>query len=159
MRGMSASNLGAAEIPMGLLITAVVISISIPMVVSAFSDLSVNMTVMALERELSDLLRIVRAVMEGGAGSSIEIDLDLEEWGSSRMEEVIIGGPVGVGSERCLVSFRVQGYGRGFLSLDPPVPMTSWEGDEGLELQAGSYRLLVRHWTAGDEDVCTFRII
>lgn len=158
MRGKSASELGAAELPMGLLIAAVVASMSVPLVMTAFTDLSVKVTVEALEEEIEDLLGMVQAVMDGGNGSVIEVDLDITHFGSSRVDQVDIGGPPGNGSERFIVSYEVAGHGRDFMSLDPPRPMVSGDGG-GLELGEGHYELRLRHIDDGNENVCLVELI
>ncbi|MGA1793239.1 MAG: hypothetical protein ACMUHM_04755 [Thermoplasmatota archaeon] len=158
MRGMSASKLGAAELSMGLLIAAVVTSISVPLVFSAYGELSVKITVEALEEEIAGFLEMVRTVMDGGNGSVIEIDLDISHFGSSKVERVNIGGPPESGSERFLVSFEVTGHGRGFMSLDPPLPMVSTDGG-ALELKEGDHELRLCHVEKGENRVCTVELI
>ncbi|MGA1819658.1 MAG: hypothetical protein ACMUHU_01475 [Thermoplasmatota archaeon] len=157
MRGTSASKLGAAELSMGLLIAAVVTSVSVPLVMTAYSDLSAKVTVDALEEEIGHLLRMVRAVMDSGNGSTAEVDIEISHFGSSRVERVAIGGPPGSGSERFMVSYEVSGHGRGFMSLDPPLPMTTVEG-EGLQLDEGGHTLILRNVQEGTDRICLIEV-
>lgn len=150
---MSASSLGIADIPMRLLITAVIMSISVPLVWSAYTDLSVNNTVASVEREIRDLLEIIEDVMDGGVGSTLETDLEISSWGNARIESVRIGGSLNetFKSDRYMIFYIITGFGRGFMTLDPPIPLLS---DEGIHLSDGSHRLRVSHRSSEDGDHC-----
>ena len=147
MRGTSASNLGIADLPVRLMIAAVVISLSIPLVWSAYSDLSVNNTVASLEREMADLLEIIDNVMNAGTGSTMDAELRVSSWGTARIESLMIGSTMNdtSSSERFLITYRISGYGSGFMSLDPPIPLLS---DVGIELTEGEHTLRISHGLA-----------
>jgi hypothetical protein len=155
---MSASSLGIADIPMRLLITAVVASISIPLVWSAYTDLSLNNTVASVESEIMDLLEIIQDVMDGGVGSTLETEMELSSWGNARINGVRIGSGMNEtnSSERYLISYFITGYGRGFVSLDPPIPLYS---QYGIDLTEGKYRLRVTHGSSEEGDHCFLGLV
>lgn len=156
---MSASDLGISDIPMSILIAAVITSITVPAVWSAYQNLSVNMTVDALENEITGMLDMVRAVMDGGVGSVVEVDLDIKHWGSSEVERVEMGGSMNGSSERFMVSYTITGYGKGFLCLDPPVQMISSGNEGGLALTEGTYRLRLEHGSVEDIELCFLELV
>lgn len=156
---MSASNLGISDIPMSILVAAVLTSMTVPAVWSAYQNLSVNMTVDALENEIADMLDMVRAVMDGGVGSVVEVNLEIRHWGSSVVERVEMGGSLNGSSERFMVSYIIAGYGKGFLCLDPPVEMISPRYEGGLVLTEGTYTLRLEHGSLEDEELCFVELL
>jgi hypothetical protein len=158
MRGMSASSLGVADLPMRLLIASVVMSITVPIVWSAYSDLSVKNTVVSIEREIRDIFEIIEDVMDGGVGSTLEARMEISSWGTARVEELAIGGRLNGsnGSERFLISYHISGYGSRFMSLDPPVPILSIEG---INLGEGIYSLKITHALSDDGHYCHIEVI
>ncbi|MBN1390941.1 MAG: hypothetical protein JXA22_09910 [Candidatus Thermoplasmatota archaeon] len=155
MRGLSASNLGVADLPMGIIIAAVITSVAVPAFWSAYQSLSVNMTLEAIEEEISDMLQMVRAVMDGGVGSNMEMKFEVRHWGSATVERVEIGGPLNGSSERFMVSYSITGYGKGFLCLDPPVQMTCTDLGQINVIGDGTYHLKLKHDVIEMVHVCS----
>jgi hypothetical protein len=138
---------------MKLLIASVVMSITVPLVWSAYSDLSVKNTVVSIEREIRDLFEIIEDVMDGGIGSTLEARMEISSWGNARIEDLSIGGRLNGSkdSERFLISYHITGYGNRFMSLDPPVPLLSIEG---INLSNGIHRLKITHDLSDDGHYC-----
>lgn len=145
MRGSSVDDSGAVDMPMRLIIAAVLTSLTLPVLWGAYSDLSDTVTEGSMKRELSRVLRCVDEVMSGGPGSSLELTVDLTGFGTSRVEEVLIGGPLNSTDGS---SFRIEAHvgdmGDLLLALDPPVLMTSSDG-QGLRLGPGVHGLRIGH--------------
>lgn len=143
MRIPSAGDLGVSEVPMRLLITAVITSLALPVFWGAYEDLSERMTMIAVEEEVSSLLKKIDDVLSGGKGSSLDLILDLDSWGFGRLESVKIGGPGnGTDPSAYMVRYSIKGLGSSFMSLDPPQKIVSEDGS-GLELQEGSHELRI----------------
>jgi hypothetical protein len=135
-----------SDIPVRLMIAAVLTSIALPVTWGAYSDLSTHMTVSGIEREIRELLFSIEEVVNGGIGSSMEIELELRSWGICTIDKVAIGGTYNsTGPDRYSVRYSIDGGRGSFISLDPPLPMTLASGEGPLELAEGSYMIRVVH--------------
>jgi hypothetical protein len=157
MRGMSAATLGIADLPMRLLVAAVVTSIAIPVLWSSYSDLSMTMTERSIEREIREMFEVVQEVMDAGYGTRIKLTLKLDTWGASILGSFIIGAAEDdpSDSDRFIVSYRIEGHARGFRALDPPVAMLS---AGGIELSEGYHELWFEHKRINDTESCWIEI-
>ncbi|MFW3147113.1 MAG: hypothetical protein ACMUIE_09920 [Thermoplasmatota archaeon] len=155
MRGMSAESSGIADLPMRLLITAVLMSLSVPILWGAYQDLSTTMTVSEIEERARELLDTIEILVSGGEGSSVRKEVRLRSYGSSSIEEMRIGSPLGSDSvEGYAVVYVVSGHGRSILALDPPVRMISDDHGRGMVLHEGiSYLELVHVILEGEHCV------
>jgi hypothetical protein len=155
---MSATDLGITDLPMRLLLTAIVTSMVIPVVWSAYTDLSISMTRSSIETEVLDLFDDIRTVMDSGVGSSIEVELEIREWGSADIQRFTIGTGINdpIGGDSYLVRFDIGDDGSSFMSLDPPVAMIS---QEGIELSSGRTELRLVHEMIGVEHICTIEMV
>ncbi|MEA3559252.1 MAG: hypothetical protein U9R75_08375 [Candidatus Thermoplasmatota archaeon] len=143
MRVSSAGDHGVSDIPMRLLMAAVIMSMSFPVFWGAYDSLSEKMTVSSVERELGNLLEVVDDVMSGGEGSTLDVSISLSSWGSSTLEYVRVGGPSDNNdSSTFKAEYSISGYGRSFLALDPPIRMRTPDGYD-LELQEGDHDLKI----------------
>jgi hypothetical protein len=158
MRGMSATTLGIADLPMRLLVVSIVTSIAVPVVWAAYSDLSITMTQSSIEKELRDLFEVVESVMDGGVGTSLKVSMDISNWGSAGLDRVTIGTKMNTSSDpdRYVISYEIRGEGRSFISLDPPVAMLS---DDGIILSNGDHELRLEHEVYLDEHICFVEIL
>jgi hypothetical protein len=155
---MSASNLGIADLPMRLLVGAVVMSMMVPLVWSAYSDLSINYTLSSIETEIRDLFGVIEEVMDGGIGTTINHNIEISAWGVGNIEYLILGALANDtgSSQRYLASYSVSGYGSGFMSLDPPIPLLS---PEGIRITEGSYELRITHGSLNGEHYCRIELM
>jgi len=154
MRGSSVSDSGMSDIPVRLMIAAVLTSLAVPAMWGAYGDLSRNMTESEVEGDIMDLLHVVEDVINSGPGSTMEIDIELRSWGTCRLDNVVIGGFLnGSGPDRYLARYALDGEKGGFLSLDPPLAMTLASGEGSLELSEGNHRIRVVHGMVGSEHV------
>lgn len=146
MRGASANCSGVSEIPMRLLIAAVLMSMAVPIFWGAYQDLSTTMTVSEIGEKAKDILDTVEALVSGGEGSTVRREVHLRSYGSSALEEMLVGSPPGSDrTESYAVVFEVSGHGRSIVALDPPVRMISDDGGNGLVLHEGRYELELVH--------------
>ncbi|MGA1848748.1 MAG: hypothetical protein ACMUHB_05340 [Thermoplasmatota archaeon] len=154
MRGSSASTSGISDMPVRLIMAAVITSIALPVIWGAYSDLSTTMTVSGIEHEIGELLLSIEEVVNGGVGSTIEIDLEFRSWGLCNIDKVTIGGDLNdTGPDRYLARYSIDGGRGSFLSLDPPLAMTLASGEGSLELSEGSHRIRLVHGQVGIEHV------
>jgi len=65
------------DIPFRLLISAVLTSLMVPLVISAYDDLSDRTVAGRMESELSRIAQIARAVLDADPGSSLTVTADL----------------------------------------------------------------------------------
>ncbi len=143
-----------ADIPVRLIMAAVLTSIALPVIWGAYSDLSTTMTVSGVEREIQGLLFSVEEVVNGGVGSTMEIELEFRSWGLCSIDKVMIGGDFNdSGPDRYLVRYIIEGGRGSLLSLDPPLAMTLPSGEGPLELSEGTHRIRVVHGVVGKEHV------
>jgi hypothetical protein len=158
MRGMSAATLGIADLPMRLLVAAIVTSVAVPVLWSSYSDLSTTMTERYIEKEIRDMFEVVQEVMDGGYGTRVKFTIELETWGGADLEHFTIGSSSEDpgNKDRYIVSYKIEGYGRGFMSLDPPVALVSLEG---IGLSAGHHELWLEHKLLSSEEVCWIEMV
>ncbi|MFO8051716.1 MAG: hypothetical protein R6V01_08475 [Thermoplasmatota archaeon] len=143
MRDSSVGDHGVSDIPMRLIIAAVITSLSLPIFWGAYDSLSENMTLSSVEGEIGELLRVVEDVMSGGTGSTLDAEISFNSWGTSDIEYVKVGGPLENGNASSLkIEYSISGVGTSFLSLDPPLRMCSSKGGS-LFLQEGKHQLRV----------------
>lgn len=161
MRGVSATSSGVSDIPMRLMIAAVITSIAIPAFWSAYDDLSSNITIKDVESDLRAVLRSIDKVMSGGVGSTLEVDMEIDAWGSSNIEEILIGGSLRNGSDpsRYMITYEIRGRGRSILTLDPPVAMGDLENEEGVRLGEGRTVIRLVHGLIEKEHVCLLQLV
>jgi hypothetical protein len=154
---MSADNLGMVDVPVKLLIAVIITSMAVPMVWSAYTDLSVTATQNSTESEARELLDVVQTVMDSGVGTTMVHELHLRSWGSSALDSFSIGTGISDIHEvnRYLVSYSIRDLGDGFMSLDPPVAMLS---DDGVTISDGTYRIMLEHRFHQNEHVCWLEV-
>ncbi len=147
MRGLSKGVDAAMDMPMNLLITAVITALTIPVFWSAYEDLSDRLVERSIMSEMDRVSRAVNDVMSGGVGSRIELTISIEGWGSSGVDRVEIGGPLEGGDswESFVIRVYLSGGGDRILAAEPLYQMTSGEGVEGLALQTGEYDVIIVH--------------
>lgn len=152
-------ELGMVDMPMRLLMAAVLTSLMVPVVLGAYQDMSMSV---AEDRALRDMSRIAwaaRSVLDGDAGSTVRIQLELDGFGSSEFIEGTIGGPLD-GEERWrayVIVFELEGAGRITSAGDPPLPMTDDNGGSGLYLLPGRTELEVTHVIVDGIHAASFR--
>jgi hypothetical protein len=158
MRGVSAASLGVTDIPMRLLIASVVMSITVPLVWSAYSDLSIKNTIVSVEREITELFEVIEDVMDAGVGSTLSTRFEVSSWGSARILSIKIGGQMNgsESSEQFLISYQISGYGNRIMSLDPPVAMLS---SEAISLSEGIYDLKISHELTENGHICILEMV
>ncbi len=150
MRKIQGSDLGVADLPMLLMVSAIVTAIAVPIFWSAYEDVSAEM-VMGDVLEAADMLFMCSStVLNGGEGSSMEIELDLTGSGTVSVEEFVIGGPaVGEGFERSLlITFALSNSDTGHLTHSPPLRLSGGSGP--VILHGGQYKLRISHEVIGD---------
>jgi len=149
MRCVCVDRQGVSDIPVRLLIAAVLTSLVVPVFWGAYGDLSATITEGSLDSELFDLVSSVQDVMSGGEGSRVEVGLELNGWGNCDIERIEIGGtPGGRSSDSYLIRYVISGRAEKRMA---PQPLTLMTTDEGapLVLFEGSYVVYVTHVVDG----------
>jgi type II secretory pathway pseudopilin PulG len=123
------------ELPLRLLVSAIVVGVTAPAVVSGLSAVE---TAQASERAAAAVDALVRAAQDfylaGGGAQAIPVDLGGGV--TVRVESVTIGDAPG-GPRATTAAYTLSGQPPVFLRTDPPVPMA---GDAGpLRLGAGAH--------------------
>ena len=151
MRGSSAGAMGISDMPMQLLIGAVILSLSAPLFASAYEDLSENIADQEAGRAVSSLIDTMETVLSGDEGSRLRITIELSGFGSCSFERMFIGGPLDEGSDMYILGYELgTGLSRSY-SLKPPYPVTSADG-RTLILTAGTHTISVERSRIGDVD-------
>ncbi len=139
MRKTLGTDLGVADMPMLLMVSAIVTAIAVPIFWSAYEDVSAEM-VMGEVLEAADMLfRCGSTVLSGGEGSSMEVELDLTGSGSVSVEEFTIGGPAS-GARSLLITFTLSNSDTGHLTHSPPLRLSG-----PVILHEGQYKLRISH--------------
>lgn len=145
MRCVCVDRQGVSDIPIRLLIAAVLTSLVVPVFLSAYGDLSATITEGSLDSELFKLVSTVQDVMSGGEGSRVEVKLELYGWGNCEIERIEVGGrPDGGSSDSYLIRYIINGKAEKRLAPRPLTVMTTEEGAP-LILLKGSYVVSVTH--------------
>ena len=149
---------GITDIPMRLLIAAVLTSLAVPMVLDAYEDLSCSVANDRALREMDAIADAARAVLDGDVGSSMDIGLELRGWGSATLTSVVIGGAIDPArtSEAYMMVFQIELLGRVSSAPDPPIAMTNADGSGGMVLGEGRTHLTVTHIVIGSVHAASF---
>jgi len=140
-------DVAMTDLPMRLLISAVLTSLIVPIVIGGYQDLSCSVAEDRALKEMSRIARSARSVMDGDIGSSLVIQLELEGFGGAGFVKGIIGGPLHGESAYAsmMIVFQLNTLGRMTSAPDPPVRMTGPDGTAGLDLAPGKVELVVTH--------------
>jgi hypothetical protein len=150
---------GVTDIPMRLLIAAVLTSLMVPIVLGAYEDLSCSVAEHRALREMDRLSGAARSVLDGDIGSSVDLEVDLRGFGLAGFRIGLIGGPL-VGERNAsayMIVFDIDLLGRILTSPDPPIAMTSEGGLAGLTLGEGEEVLTVTHVMIGGVHAACFK--
>lgn len=138
---------GVTDIPMRLLIAAVLTSLMVPIVLGAYEDLSCSVAENRALREMDRISGAARSVLDGDIGSSVDLEVDLWGFGLAGFKNGLIGGPL-VGERNAsayMIVFDIDLLGKVHTAPDPPIAMTSEGGSVGLTLGEGEAVLTVTH--------------
>ncbi|MCU0798542.1 MAG: hypothetical protein MUC62_02575 [Candidatus Thermoplasmatota archaeon] len=155
MRCVCVDREGVSDIPVRLLIAAVLTSLVVPVFWSAYGDLSATITEGALDSELFELVSSVQDVMSGGVGSRVEVSIELKGWGSCDIERIEVGGMADPrSSESYLIRYVISGRAERRMAPQPLTVMTT-EGGSTLVLSEGSFVISVTHMMMGTTHMAT----
>lgn len=149
---------GMTDVPMKLLISAVMLSLLVPVVVGSYSDLSCTVAEDRALREMSRITKAARSVIDGDVGSTLVIELEIGGFGNSRFQRGTIGGPMeGEGAASSLtIVFEYGTLGEIRTAPDPPIRMTSEGGSGGFVVLPGTDRIEVTHVVIGGVHAALF---
>ncbi|HYS71517.1 MAG TPA: hypothetical protein VEM95_03750 [Thermoplasmata archaeon] len=135
------------ELPLRLLIGAVVVGLTVPTILSGLNAYEVQQVSLQAARAVDAIVRAAQDFYLAGGGAET-IPVDLGGGVSVRVEYVSLGdGPDG--PRATTATYKLTGQQAVFLLTDPPVPMSGGEGPLGL----GPGRHVVRVAYAGDGPV------
>jgi len=133
------------ELPLRLLVSAVVVGLTVPPVLSGLSAHEAGQVSVRVERGVDAIVRAAEDLYVAGGGAET-IRVDLGGGVTVRVEYVVLGDAVG-GPRAATGAYKLSGQQSVFLLSDPPVPMT---GDGGpLHLGPGRHAVRVSYEGAG----------
>lgn len=132
-------------LPLKLVIVAVILGISVPLVWSYLSVLDRQQTENGLRSQLDFFVTRVKQVYGGGPGNSANLELDLSDGPFTDVHGVYIGGNCTLRLLDCTRIRYTVGDGPEVVIMirDPPVPMTARDGEE-LGLSDGEHTVRVQ---------------
>lgn len=135
------------DMPLRLLIVAVVLSSTLPYIADALRGYSEESTLSYLEGELERFLTAAQTVYRLGVGSVRVVTLSIRSPGVVSVERVTIGGDFGEGKRYLpVIRVKLSGGEERFLVTEPNVPMTSSElGGVPLVLEEGEWKIKLEH--------------
>jgi len=129
------------ELPLRLLVAAVVVGITVPTIVSGLSAYEAQQISLQAAQAIDAVFRAAQDFYSAGGGAQT-IPVDLSGGVSVRLEYATIGDAPG-GSRATTGTYKLSGQPPVFLLSDPPVPMTADGGP--LRLGPGRHRVLVSY--------------
>jgi len=138
------------EMPLKILIVAVVLSSTLPYIADALRGYSEESTLSYLEGELNQFITAAQTVYRVGVGSVRVVTLSVRSPGVVSVERIAIGGDFEE-ERKYLPVIRVKlvGEPEKFLVTEPNVPMTTSEGGfSPLNLQEGEWKIRLEHKVA-----------
>jgi hypothetical protein len=150
---------GMTDIPMRLMIAAVLTSLMVPIVLGAYEDLSCSVAEHRALKEMDRISGAARSVLDGDVGSSMDLSVDLRGFGLAGFKIGVIGGPL-VGERNAsayMIVFDIDLLGKVLTAPDPPIAMTSEGGMVGLTIGEGEETLMVTHVILGGVHAAAFK--
>lgn len=149
---------GMTDVPMRLMIAAVLTALMVPLVMGAYEDLS---RTVAQDRALAEMARIARAgraVMDGDVGSCVSLTIDVRGFGSVQLEKGTIGATLmdGPTAEAYTIVFDMGSLGEVSTVPEPLMAMTGPDGSSGLTITEGENHLTVTHVSVGGVHAASF---
>jgi len=129
------------ELPLRLLVSAVVVGLTVPAVLSGLSAYEAGQMSVRVEQGIDAIVRAAEDFyLAGGGAQTIRVDLD--GGATVHVEYVIVGDAAG-GPRATTAAYKLTGQQAVFLLSNPPVPMT---GDQGpLRLGPGRHSVRVSY--------------
>ena len=142
---------GIEGVPIKLLIVAIVLAITVPLIFSALRGFDRARVEQDLEAELEEFVSMVQVIYTSGPGNSVTIEFDIPGGAFTRVETVSFGDVPG-GSMSSVIRYRLQGRAESWMVLENPnVPMTGLD-NVPLEVASGHYEILAECLVA-DQDL------
>jgi hypothetical protein len=131
---------GLEGLPLKLVIVAVIVGISTPIVYSGLHTYEKGKLDVQLRAEVGALADIARLVFSGGPGNAQIIEVDLSGGATSHVDYVLVGDVEG-GAYQCCIRYRVKGSPeQSYLVEGPNVPLMSSAG-AALKLLEGRHNV------------------
>ncbi|MCK4443036.1 MAG: hypothetical protein KAW09_00730 [Thermoplasmata archaeon] len=127
MRNLTLDRNGIEGLPLKLLITAVVMGISIPAVLAAWSNVEKVQTENSLRSEINYLILRIRQVHRAGPGNSVTVDVNLDSGMFTSIEHVLVGD--GLQSQwRSTIRWKLGGESEQVIPIDDGIPVVGNDG-------------------------------
>ena len=133
---------GGIELPVKLLISAIILGISIPVTMSYWSAYDLQQTRSDLERELELLAAQIQGVYDSGEGNSRVVEVNIRDGTFARISYVEIGGEPGSGFAARSVRWRIGDGQEQAKPIGEGIPVSSTEGG-AFRLPHGISRLYI----------------
>ena len=138
---LSCDSRGIEGVPIKLLIVAIVLAITGPLIFSALMSFDRARVEQGLEAELDEFVSTVQVIYTSGPGNSVTIEFDIPSGTFTRVETVCFGDVPG-GSMSSVIRYRLQGRAESLMVLESPnVPMIGLD-NVPLEIASGRYDIL-----------------
>ncbi len=142
---------GIEGVPIKLLVVAIVLAITVPLIFSALRSYDHARVEQGLEAELDEFVTMVQTIYVSGPGNGVTMEIDIPSGTFSRVETISFGDVLG-GSMSSVIRYRLQGRAESLLVLkNPNVPMTGID-NSSLEIASGHYEILAECFVT-DQDL------
>ncbi len=151
-RRLRADDNALEDLPLRLLIIAIVMAITVPVVFVGLRDYRIERAETVLETELERLKQLGIQVYTMGVGTAQTIEIDIPD----ETESVTLGGPL-LSRFSSTIWYQIQQRDRNFMLIKRgavSIALTTPEND-ALTFGAGLHTLSItkRHWDADRDDV------
>lgn len=154
-RGLGKDVRGLEEMPLQLMIVAIILAITVPMIFDALGEFSEDQVESNIEEEVRKIITAVKLSYSSGVGTSIPVSVSFSDGVLCSIEYIRLGDALNSTYES-IVRFKITDQPRTYIPVEPYVPMTNQQdgGESGpLVLGSGSYRLHAVHEQRGGKDV------
>jgi len=153
--GLGKDKRGLEEMPLRLMIIAIIMAITVPMIFDALGEFSEDQVESNIQEEVAKIITAIKLSYSSGVGTSIPVSVSFSDGVLCSIEYIRLGDTLNETYES-IVRFKITDSPRTYVPVEPYVPITNQQdgGDSGpLVLSAGSYRLHAVHELRGGKHV------
>ena len=144
---------GVEELPLKLIIIAIVVAITIPIMVDSLSNFSNDQVLSDIRAEIAKVVTAIKLSYSSGIGTSIPVTVSLQNGVMTSIDYIKIGDTRGAVYE-AMIRFKVSTDNVQYIQIEPYIPVTY--GPAGftspMTLSAGHYHLHAVHRGDGGND-------
>jgi len=141
MKPLAKSRDGLEGLPLQLIITAIILAITVPMMFGALRNYDRSMTRQNLVEEIDDFAAGVQNLFMMGPGNSQTFEFTASGSAFCRPEQIMFGDNP-TGEFQSVIRFRISGMAEEYRVIQSPnVPMMNIE-NETLEILSGTHMII-----------------